>query len=87
MRVAILGTHARRQRLGPRPNDCLHVWRPRRERLKMQRRLALADQLDIDRGQQLGVEQRAVLRAASPTESQEKGGDANVGPFFTLRHS
>jgi hypothetical protein len=35
-----------------------------RDRLKLQRGLAVASQLDVDRGQQLGIEQSAVLRAA-----------------------
>ena len=66
VRIAIIRDHARRQWLGPHTDDCLNVRRRPRGRLKLQGRLARCGQLDIDRGQQLGVEQSAVLRAARP---------------------
>jgi len=50
MCVAIIRVHPRRQRSGPRPDDCVNVRRRQRERLKLQRRLACRGQLDIDRG-------------------------------------
>jgi hypothetical protein len=41
----------------------VNACRRRLDRIKLQRRLACRGPLDVDRGQQLGVEQRAVLRA------------------------
>jgi hypothetical protein len=64
MRVAIIRSHPSWQWPGPRSNDWLNVRRRPRDWLKLQRRLARRGQLDIDRGQQLGVEQRAVLSLA-----------------------
>src|SRR6516162_178542 len=64
MGVAILGSYAEKQRVWPCPDEHPNVSRRRPDRIKLQRCLARRDQLDIDRGQQLGVEQRAVLRAA-----------------------
>jgi hypothetical protein len=64
MRVAVVGGHARQQKIRPHSNNCLDVRRLRPNRPKLQRRLARRGQLDVDRGEQLGVEQGAVLRAA-----------------------
>jgi hypothetical protein len=63
VRGALLGGHARRQRLRSRPDDGVEACRRRLDRLKLQRRSACRGQLDVNRGEQLGVEQCAVLRA------------------------
>jgi hypothetical protein len=61
VRVAIIRGHARRA--GPGSDECLNVRLRQRERLKLQRRLTRRGQLDIDRGQQLGIGQSAMFAA------------------------
>jgi len=50
VRVAIIRGHARRQWLRPPFGNCQPYNLRRRDRLKLQRRLAVADKLDINRG-------------------------------------
>src|SRR5262245_21969158 len=72
MRRALVGSEAGRQRLRPhadRKRAGHHCARPRLGVDPAELRLARANQLDIDLGQDLGVQQRAVLDAAAVVDT------------------